>query len=114
MDGERPFPCEVLSAVRQGIVLGPILFLICINDIVDGLQSKVNLFADDCALYQNIGSEEDRRLLQDDLNSFHNWGIRCNMDFNVSKCFSMTVSLKRDIIHSKYHINRVLVENGDS
>ena len=51
MDGDRSFPCEVLSGVPQGTVLGPILFLIYINDIVDGLQSNSNLFADDCALY---------------------------------------------------------------
>ena len=81
---------------------------------MDGLQSNINLFADDCTLYRNIESEEDSRLLQDDLTSLHNWGIRWNMGFNVSKCFSMTVTLNRHIIHSKYHINGVSVENVDS
>ena len=114
MDGERSFPCEVLSGVPQGTVLGPILFLVYINDIVDGLRSSTNLFADDCALYRNIESEEDSGLLQDDLNSPHNWGIRWNMNLNVSKCFSMTITLNRNIIHSKYNINRVPVENLDS
>ena len=66
----------MLSRVPQGTVLGPILFLVYANDIVDGLQSNINLFADDCALYRNIALEEDSRLLQDDLNSLHNWSIR--------------------------------------
>ena len=114
MDGDKSFPCEVLSGVPQGTVLGPILFLIYINDIVDGLQSNINLFADDCALYRKIESEEDNRILQDDLNLLHSWGIRWNMDFNVSKCFSMMVTLNRHVIHCTYHINGVPVENADS
>jgi len=114
MDGERSFPCEVLSGVPQGTVLGPILFLIYINDIVNGLKSNINLFVDDCALYRKIESEEENRVLQDDLNLLYNWGIRWSMDFNVSKCFSMTVTLNRNIIHSTYHINGVPVENVDS
>ena len=72
MDGDRPFPCKVLSGVPQGTVLGPILFLIYINDIVDGLQSNINLFADDCALYRKIETEEDNKILQDDLNLLYN------------------------------------------
>ena len=114
MDGEKSFPCEVLSGVPQGTVLGPILFLININDIVDGLQSNINLFADDCALYRRIESEEDSRVLQDDLNLLHNWGTWWNMDFNVSKCFSVQVAFNRNIIQFNYHINGVPVENVDS
>ena len=91
MDGERSTPCEVLSGVPQGTVPGPILYLIYINDIVDGLKSNINLFADDCALYRRIESELDSRVLQDDLNLLHIWGTRWNIDFNVSKCFSMKV-----------------------
>ena len=88
--------------------------MIYISDIVDGLQSNINLFADDCASYRKIESEEDNRILQDDLNLLQNWGIQWNMDFNVSKCFSMMVSLNRNVIHCNYHINGVPVENVDS
>ena len=99
MDGDRSFPCEVLSGVLpQGTVPGPFLFLIYINDIIDGLKSNINLFADDCALYRKIESEEDNRILQDDLNLLQNWGIRWNMDFNDPKCFSMKVTLNRNVI----------------
>ena len=59
-------------------------------------------------------SEEDNRILQDDLNLLQNWGIRWNMDFNVSKCFSMKVTLNRNVIHYNYHINGVPVDNVDS
>ena len=114
MNGDWSFPCEVLSGVPQGTVLAPILFLIYINGIVDGLQSNINLFADDCAVYHKIETEEDNKLVQDDLNLLHNWGIRWNMDFNVSKCFSMMVTLYRNVIPCNYHINGVPVQNVDS
>ena len=99
MDGEKSTPCEVLSGVPQGTVLGPILCLIYINDIVDGLQSNINLFADDCALYRRIDSQEECRILQEDLSLLHKWGRCWNMDFNVSKCFSARVMLKKNYIY---------------
>ena len=73
MDREKSTPCEVLSGVPQGTVLGAILFLIYINDIVDGVQSNINLFADDCALYRRIDSQEDCRIVQEDLSLLHKW-----------------------------------------
>ena len=59
MDGEESNACDVLSGVPQGSVLGPVLFLLYINDIITDVDSKINLFADDCALYREIKSAED-------------------------------------------------------
>ena len=74
MDGKKIFfPFEVLSGVPQGIVLGPMLFFILINDIGESLNSNTNLFADDCKLYREIRSEEDSNSLQNDLNMLHDW-----------------------------------------
>ena len=54
LDGQASDPVPVLSGVPQGSVLGPILFLIFINDLPDNIKSSVCLFADDCVLYRNI------------------------------------------------------------
>ena len=59
LDGQASDPVPVLSGVHQGSVLGPVLFLIFINDLPDNIRSSVRLFADDCVLYTNIHSLQD-------------------------------------------------------
>ena len=54
LDGQASDPVPVLSGVPQGSFLGPILFLIFINDLPDNIKSSVRLFADNCILYVNI------------------------------------------------------------
>ena len=52
LDGQASDPVPVLSGVPQGSVLGPVLFLLFINDLPDNIRSSVRLFADDCVLYR--------------------------------------------------------------
>ena len=72
----------LLSGVPQRSVLGPVLFLIFINDLPDNIRSSVRLFADDCVLYRNIKTLTDCQILQDDLNSLGQWETDCQMSFN--------------------------------
>ena len=76
----------------QGSVLGPILFLIFINDLPDNIRSSVRLFADNCVLYRNIHSIQDCFTLQEDLTSLGQWEADWQMKFNVAKCHSMRVT----------------------
>ena len=114
MDGEESNACDVLSGVPQGSVLGPVLFLLYINDIITDVDSKINLFADDCALYREIKSAEDASALQNDLDRLYRWSCDWDMDFNVTKCFSMSVTLKRNFIASEYYILDDLIEKVQS
>ena len=59
VDGSSSGPSNVISGVPQGSVLGPLLFLLYINDIGDNLTSTLRLFADDCLLYREITCSED-------------------------------------------------------
>ena len=67
IDNEKSATVPVTSGVPQGSVLGPILFLIYINDLPDKTRSKVRLFADDTAIYLAVSNLEDAQILQQDL-----------------------------------------------
>ena len=64
---------HVDSGVPQGTVLGPLMFLLYINDITTNITSSIRLFADDCVLYCVIHSEQDHCHLQQDLNYIIQW-----------------------------------------
>ena len=92
LDGQASDPVPLLSDVRKGSVLGPVLFLIFINGLPDNIRSSVRLFEDDCVLYRNIHSLQDYLTLQEDLTSLGQWGADWQMKFNVAKCHSMRVT----------------------
>ena len=71
--GSSSKPINITSGVPQGSVLGRLLFLAYINDISDNLSSSCRLFADDCILYRDIKSDEDARILLEDLNKLAIW-----------------------------------------
>ena len=72
-EGERSTPKEVLSGVPQGTVLGPLLFLLYINDLPSNLASSVRLFADDCLVYTSGKDSKHIMMLQEDLNRLQVW-----------------------------------------
>jgi len=94
---------DVISGIPQGSVLGPILFLIFINDLPEVVHSSVKLFADDTKLYRRIESETDCVRLQEDLDSLANWSEKWLLRFNPIKCKSM--HLGRQNLNHEYHMN---------
>ena len=77
---------EVTSGVPQGSVLGPILFLVYINDMPKSVKANMVLFADDAKIWMRIRSNSDCLLLQNELDALHQWSVRNRLPFNYRKC----------------------------
>ena len=88
IDGAQSSEEPVLSGVPQGTVLGPLLFLLHLNDLPSVLDpgTVCRLFADDCLLYRNIRSIADQLQLQQDLLNLEKWAANWGMKFNAKKC----------------------------
>ena len=68
---------NVNAGVPQGSTLGPLLFLIYINDPSEGLSTNANLFADDTPLFSVIqDSQNSANVLNKDLELIHNWAFQ--------------------------------------
>src|SRR6218665_1178415 len=76
----------VLSGVPQGSVLGPLLFVIFINYMDDGILSKISKFADDTKLCRAVGDDQEEDILREDLRRMFRWSQDWQMLFNLEKC----------------------------
>ncbi|MCG8046087.1 MAG: reverse transcriptase family protein, partial [Candidatus Thiodiazotropha taylori] len=87
----------VQAGVPQGSILGPLLFLIYINDIVNELSASVRLFADDTSLYIVVENPNIAAIiLNNDLDHIDAWAMQWLVDFNAAKTISQALSLKRN------------------
>jgi ribonuclease P/MRP protein subunit RPP40 len=93
---------EVISGVPQGSVLGPVLFLIFINNIDQGLLSHILKFADDTKIFNMVTNEMEHNILQEDLTSLETWSKKWQMDFNATKCKVMHVGKSNQ--HFRYEM----------
>ena len=93
---------SVKSGVPQGTVLGPIMFLIYINDISHGLTSPVKLFADDMKVYRVLNTEKDTGQLQGGLFKLQSWSVDWQLNFNPGKCEVIRMTKKTDLTKPHY------------
>ena len=103
--GKQSSASSVTSGVPQGSVIGPLLFLIYINDLPEQVSSTTRLFADDSLLYRKIRSPADTKALQEDLDRLQKWELDWMMSFNPSKCEVIRVTKKRNPITANYNIH---------
>ena len=99
VNGVSTMQSTVTSGVPQGSVLGPLLFLIYINDLTnlhlsDG--AKLSLYADDILLYKVIHTDSVHVHLQQDIDNIFEWTLTNLMTFNSAKCKCLFISRKRN------------------
>ena len=105
LDGVSSDSKPVHSGVIQGTILGPLIFLIYINDITEHISSSLRLFTDDCLLYRTITTEEDCMQLQYDLNQLSTWALKWQLRFNVAKCTIMCFTRSLSPLVFSYNVN---------
>ena len=111
IDGHFSIDAKITSGVPQGSVLGPLLFLIYINDLPNCVQNSVcRLFVDDCILYQRIRTSQDSDKLQADLDQLQKWESTWLMEFNTSKCQAISITNKIKPIIGRYQVHGHILE----
>jgi len=98
---------EVLSGVPQGSILGPLLFILFVNDLPDWIKSEIKMFADDTKIWCKITQQMDSTALQNDLIQLQHWTDKWLLKLNPEKCKVMHIG------HS-YHTKYQLCYNGHS
>uniref|UniRef100_A0A0R3Q9H7 Reverse transcriptase domain-containing protein n=1 Tax=Brugia timori TaxID=42155 RepID=A0A0R3Q9H7_9BILA len=96
-NGKKSHPIQVTSGVPQGSHLGPLLFILYVNDISFILKTtKVLIYADDMKLFLEIRNNDDINIFQNEIHIFHTWCSKSLLQLNIKKCNSISFSRKRN------------------
>lgn len=105
----------VTSGVPQGSILGPLMFLLYINDMAFlDTSCSIALFADDSKCFKQVRSSNDCLSLQHDLDVLYKWSCSWQMDFNASKCKVLSITRSHDPIVFNYCMNGTPLEKVGS
>ena len=100
------------SGVPKGSVLGPLLFVIYINDLTEVAILDMYLFADDTKLLQEVNNVQDAIQLQQDINAMENWCKDWLLKFHPGKCHVLTLGKLQNIQHAHpYAIGDSILEH---
>ena len=113
-EDEESDSIPVTTGVAQCSVLGPILFLVYINDLPQDIVSQVRLFADDTAIYLKLATEHDSDILQKDLDRLQAWESKWNMEFNPSKCQVVRVTSSRTSYKTEFVLHGQVLDTVTS
>ena len=101
VNGEKSYTAPVLSGIPQGTCLGPLLFVIYINDLLDEIDSDGFLFADDTKIFRKIASQEDSSILQSDINKLQKWSEKWLLKFHPDKCHVLSLGKEERTVHTE-------------
>ena len=105
LEGVSSSSITVTSGVAQGTVLGPLIFIVYLSDLPEGISSQVSLLTDDCMSYREINTLNDCQDIQKDINTLCNWESKWKMKFYNDKCYIMHVTRKGNLLLMTYNMN---------
>lgn len=116
IDGHGSSYLPVTSGVPQGSVLGPLLFLLYINDIVTVVTptTHIRLFADDCIIFREISSMQDQIELNTNLDKIYSWCKEWGMVVNAEKTVSLRITRKKSPFEFEYTLGSGVVNQVNS
>ena len=116
INGQSAPWAETNAGVPQGSILGPLLFLVFINDAVDSIESDINLFADDTSLMNIIDQINDSyAILNNDLQKLSDWANQWLVRYNATKTVSLHITTKKEVIaHPALELNGTQIQEVDS
>ena len=112
LNGDHSSWSTVSSGVPQGSVLGPMLFLLYVNDIPLSVDSSILLFADDAKIFRSIRCEADYLQLQRDIDILFEWSRTWLLNFNISKCYVLHLGLTHS--YGNYCIDGNVITSTES
>ena len=102
---------EVASGVPQGSILGPMLFLLYVNELPKAMKtSKVACFADHTKVLKQIDNLQDSVGLQNDINNLNSWATDNGLTFNQIKCKCQRITRKKTLVEHPYALNEVALK----
>ena len=98
INGASSFSLFIEACVPQGSILGPLLFLVYVNDITNDVTCDINLFADDTSLTEVVNNPNlSASRLNQDLVILHKWASQWLVTFNPTKTEVITFSKKQNV-----------------
>ena len=110
LDGKLSSKLTLISGVPQGSVLGPVLFLIVIFDISEGIDSDIFIYVNDTKLVQNIKSVEDVFNLQEDRDQINRWSVKNKMVYTGGKFVNIRYGKDKHIKESTTYFSGDMAE----
>ena len=101
VNGEEPDWMDIVSGVPQGSVLGPILFVVYINDLPEKVLSELLLYADHAKIFREIKCPKDVEMLQKDLHRMSTWSDDWLLKFHPDKLKKLTIT-KKNMMRREY------------
>ena len=111
--GQKSDYLDITAGVPQGSVLGPILFLIYINDLTYSIESIIKLFADDTSMYLSLNANPARALtLNSDLEKIKTWASTWKVTFNANKTDKLNICNRNTTLPDLLYFDNVLLNTS--